>query len=168
MNFRLIARASRAACTGPRMVSSKTRVCAASVKGRGSGFCRLITARLYVRARENSRGCPILSWMVIDVAVTDDAPSLDALAGFCSKPTRMYSSTNTIHTTASTLAHAGQTPEESPVYSTTAPNDNWTPLGVSLFTRYDSIHLKRYLSSCSIWKLFNVDKYSSRNDRRAW
>jgi hypothetical protein len=37
-----------------------------------------------------------------------------------------------------------------------------------LFTRdYGSIHLKRYLSSCSIWKFSNIDKYSSLNDRRA-
>src|SRR5438045_2204613 len=59
MNLRRMASASRAACTGPSIVSSMTRLCAAFVAGRGSGFCNVITPRLYVRAR----GCLLVSFL---------------------------------------------------------------------------------------------------------
>jgi hypothetical protein len=44
---------------GPRIVSKMTSVCAVMVAGRGSGFCSVITLRLYVSERGNLSGAPI-------------------------------------------------------------------------------------------------------------
>src|ERR1043165_2070721 len=75
MNFRRMASASNAACTGPRMVSIMTRLCAAFVAGRGSGFCKVITPRLYVSARGHLNDSPTSSLPPLP-APTPQAPRL--------------------------------------------------------------------------------------------
>src|SRR5205085_5595341 len=61
INLRRMASESRAAWTGPSMVSTMTRLCAAFVAGRGSGFCSVITPRLYVSARGHLNDSPTSS-----------------------------------------------------------------------------------------------------------
>ena len=46
MNLRLIASASSAACTGPRIVSNVTSKGVTPATALGSGFCKAITLKL--------------------------------------------------------------------------------------------------------------------------